>query len=240
MPEPTVILWPSVLRGPAEFDIWVENPTQITTGEDSETGLTETLTGFSRCRAVVTWNITTPAQALAIEAHLSRLRGRRNGTPVPNDKYPQRIGNASGSWSVNGFHRADAERLHLTGGSGAFAPGDWIEISQLVGVPRCYQILDYSGGIAEIAPALHDNVTAGTTVAHLGDGSTTRVHDTMELVSKIGPATIFSALDYGAVNRRSAEFVSFRRTSIVAPVAYRVVNLGDRVMNGADVVVVTI
>lgn len=240
MTDPVVIAWPQNLRGPAEFDIFIEHPSQVTTGEDSETGLTEVVGGFSRLRAVVTWNVTTPAQALAIEAHLSRLRGRRNGTPVANEKHTQKIGTASGAWTVNGFHRADAERLHLTGGTGSFAAGDWIEVTQISGVPRAYQVLSYSGGIAEIAPALQENVTGGTAVAHLGDGSTTRVRDTMELVSKVGPATIFSALDYGAVSRRSAEFVSFRRTSVVATQTLPVTQAGVIVTQASVAVTVTL
>jgi hypothetical protein len=236
--DPVIYPWPGLLWGPEEFDLWVEHPTQETIGEDSEVGLTETLSGFSRCRVVVTWNVTTPAQALAIEAHLNRLRGQRNGTQLPILKYTAKIGTATGAWSVNGFHRADAERLHLTG-TGAFAPGDWLQITQTAGTPRAYQVLSYASGIAMIAPALHDNVTSGAIVAHLGDGVTTVISDTMELVSKVGPATAFPASGYALVNKRSAAFVSFRRATAAVAVVETVTNNGVVVTNGGVAVTAT-
>jgi hypothetical protein len=209
----TVYAWPS-LTPPEQFDFWIETLESVHGDENlTSSGVMEVVTRFARVRASVSWNNVSVPDALATEAHLARLRGRRHATTVPNLKYIAKLGTATGFWVVSGAFARGSESIDIASGSGTFSPGDWIEIEQITGVPRSYMVLAQTGAELEISPPLHEAVSSGKSVRHLGDGVTSRIRDTMEMVGDIGPATRYPAREPGIVGKRSLELVSSRRAT---------------------------
>ena len=211
----TVLAWPSGFRGPSEFDFWID-VMESAHGDENPTssGMMEVVTRFGRVHAQITWPLVTPIQAAVVEAHLNRMRGRRNPTVVPNFKYKTKLGTAAGAWAVSGAHARGAEALAITGGSGAFAAGDWVQVEQVTGVPRAYFVVAaQAGGSIEVAPPLHEAVSSGKALKFLGDNAgTVWVSDTMELLSDVGPAPVSAyGQPPGVVAQRTVEMVSARR-----------------------------
>jgi len=209
------------IRGPSEFDFWVDVIEAAHGDEDpTSSGLMEIVSRFGRVHANITWPLTTPVQASIIEAFLGNMRGRRKPAKIPNVKYRVKLGTASGAWVVNGTHSRGAESVAISGGSGTFAAGDWVQITQINGVPRAYLVGSHVSGSISIAPPLHETTNTGKVLKYLGDAAGTAwIYDTMELISDVGPAPVTAfGQPPGVVAQRTVELVSARRrtyTSII-------------------------
>lgn len=205
------VSWPASLHTPAEFDMALEVRQTISASELD--GSRIVAPRYSLWRAMVTWTTTTHDQAHAVEGFLDSLRGETTAVHVPNLKYRQQLGDASGTIVTDGAHSAGVISVDVTGMSGDFAVGDMVHISQS-GVQRLYRITAdtaQAGGDATltIAPPLRVDVISGTVVSYIP--LVPRLNCPMVLVGGTGKASVFPSPEPKLMRERTVEFIELIR-----------------------------
>lgn len=170
------LIWPPNVANPMEFRI---SPREVVVGDASPyTGSREILHRWHQWHVYMQWNHTDYEDYQRLDAHFNRSRGGVRTFEIPIFSYRAKVGTKSGVPTLSGAHAAGVTSLTITGGSGAFAAGDWIFINHGTNVPRAYKVTtDESAGVIQINPGLRDARAGGTNVRSFADG----VKDLMEL-----------------------------------------------------------
>lgn len=96
---------------------------------------------------------------------LTSLQGPLGSFYIGDPAHPSPRGTISGSVLVNGAHSAGSYTLALSGGSGSFAVGDWLQLTHS-GIKRLYKALSTGGGGSslDLWPSLRGSVSNGDAV----------------------------------------------------------------------------
>ena len=208
---PPVDVPESVRRLMQQFDLW---PTWTQVGSTSPlTGSSQVMTRQHAWRALMTWPIITHDQAHPIDAFFHRLTGKSIRVKIGHLKYRQTLGTKTGSVSLSGDHPVGAHLLSITGGSGLFVAGDYFQITQGVGIPRLYQVVqgedELGAGSIAVNPGLRVAHGDGANIDHLGEVNP--LHETMELSAELPARPMFPGPEPGWVRPAALELVSMAR-----------------------------
>ena len=125
------------------------------------------------------WNNTTADDYWGLFGHFNSSRGGQTLFQIPIFSYRDKRGTKSGTVNLSGAHAAGVTSLTITGGTGTFLRGDWVQFTVVSGVPYAHVITSSeSGGVITINPGLRAALS-GSQVHHFGGGGF--LYDTMEL-----------------------------------------------------------
>ncbi len=206
------ISWSYSLRGPAEFTFSPKSHNTVTASFAD--GSTEVWPRWFAWTAVADWPVMSHAQYHALMALLAQAEGRASAIKVPLFHYRAPLGTKAGGVSFLAA-TAGATALTVTGGTGAFAAGDFIQINQATGVPRAYMVVAAeSGGVIQIKPGLARTYTGTGVLNHIGNVNppSSFLEETMELTSDLG-AAIFPSVEPNHFRGLAASFESTRKPS---------------------------
>lgn len=131
---------------------------------------------------------------------------------IPIFSYREKRGSKAGTVTMSGAHAAGATSLTVTGGTGTFSRGDWIQIARSATHPIAHVVTATEvAGVVPIYPGLRIAKSNGDTVRHLGDGT---IHDTMELAGDPEFAMSMPSPAPGFFQPFALEFVTALRTNI--------------------------
>lgn len=202
--------WPtSGIANPETFKI---NPRWQVVGEENPYhGAREVMVRWHQWHAFIQWNHTAYTDYLGMFGHFADSRGGLTLYQIPIFSYRTARGSKAGSVTLSGAHAAGLTSLTITGGSGSFLRGDWIQIGQATDVPRAYVITSSeAGGVIQIEPPLRAAEISGVNVHHLG--TVAQILDTMELADP-DFAMSMPAPSPGYFQPFALEFVSALRIS---------------------------
>lgn len=101
------------------------------------------------------------ADADALEAFILSLRGKHGRFTYGDPARKASNGNPSGSWVVGSGATAGSRSLPISGGSGAFAVGDWIQAGT-----QLFRVLKVNAGALDIFPLIRANIASSTPIVH--------------------------------------------------------------------------
>ena len=135
----------------------------------------------------------TDAQAEAWLAFLLALNGPE-GTFWLGDsvlKAPQ--GNLAGSWTVNGTQTAGSTTLAVTGGTGTWTKGDWLQVGNYL-----HKVMQVNAGSVDVFPRLPSAYAGGTAIVIAAAKGLFRL---MQPVGwSVGDAKVFDGLSIKAMS----------------------------------------
>ena len=172
------LAWPSSgIPNPEVFRI---SPRENVVGDASPfTGSREVMHRWHQWHVYMQWNHVTNEDFWGLFGHFNNSQGGRILFQIPIFSYRGKLGTKAGSVTLSGAHSASATSLTITGGTGQFARGDWIDSNQVATVPRAYVVTAAeSGGVIQINPGLRKNLANGSVIHHFATG---QILDTMEL-----------------------------------------------------------
>lgn len=203
--------WPtSGISNPETFKI---NPMWQVVGEQNPYhGAREVMLRWHQWHAFIQWNHTTYSDYLGMFGHFADSSGGIVIYQIPIFSYRTQRGSKAGSVTLSGAHAAGLTSLTITGGSGVFLRGDWIQFDEGGTVPRAYVITSSeTGGVIQISPPLRIGHSGGLAVKYL-DGTITQIIDSMELADPDFAASMPSPSP-GFFQPFALEFMSALRVS---------------------------
>lgn len=171
------VTWPTgIAASPSDF-----SPGIVTVGEIAPTnrsGLTQVVQGRQLRTAAILFDLRDLETAARLEALLENLEGKRGTVAVPWFGYTAKLGNGTGSPTVNGAHSAGTSTLATTGWTGSdprLKQGAMVSLPHIVNgvsVPFIYRLLADVNGAAPnltLRPRLRFDVAGGAAITYNPD-----------------------------------------------------------------------
>ena len=150
----TATPWPT--SGVPDPEVYRISPRYVAVNDASPfTGSKSVMLRYQQWHVYLQWNNTTGNDYWGVFGHFAASDGGRVIFQIPIFGYRAKRGTKSGTVNLSGAHSAGATSLTITGGTGTFLRGDWVQFNQVSGVPRAHVITSSeSGGVILIRPGL--------------------------------------------------------------------------------------